>query len=311
MSTSNAGAPAAGGRGLPLWLLLAIVLLAWGGNWPITKLALADAPPLWFTATRITLAAVLIAVIARVAGDPILPDRPARARLAVIGLCQVALLLSLTTISLRYLPASQAVLIAYSLPLWTWVIGRMLGDEPPSRAKLPGLLIGFGGLVLLVGPQAMADWGSDPLLGAALVLISTLGWATGTCLYRGLPPARSFWPQLFWQIAVSVPPVWLAHFWFEPGLGPRWTGQLGFLLAYNVVVPMTLAFWCWLRVLKVMRASTASQMIMLAPVVGFTSSAWMFDEPLPPLLLVSAALILGGSWLTVRVDRAAARPAAR
>lgn len=291
--------------------MLAIVLLAWGGNWPITKFALQDAPPLWFTGMRITLAALFIAVIARIAGDPILPDRAARARLTVIGLCQVGLLLSLTTISLRYIPASQGVLIAYSLPLWTWAIGRMLGDEPASTAKLPGLLIGFAGLVLLVGPQAIGDWGADPLLGAVLVLISTLAWATGTCLYRGLPPARSSWSQLFWQIIVSVPLVWIAHFWFEAGLGPNWTWRLGIVLAYNVAVPMTLAFWCWLRVLKVMRASTASQMVMLAPVVGFTSSAWLFDEPVPPLVLLSAALILGGSWLTVRVDKAAAKTSSR
>ena len=55
--------------------LLAVVVLAWGINWPITKIIVRDVPPLWATSLRCAIAAVVLAVVLRMRGIFVVPKR--------------------------------------------------------------------------------------------------------------------------------------------------------------------------------------------------------------------------------------------
>jgi drug/metabolite transporter (DMT)-like permease len=287
-------------------LMLALIVIAWGGNYALVKLALEDISPFTFNVLRFGGAAAVIALLAGVRGRQLLPVRGERAALALVGFCQVTVMLGFTSVGLLWIEASRAVLIAYTMPLWALLLGHLILGERITAARLAGAAIGFAGLGLLFNPLAM-DWTREELLlGSAIAVCGSVGWAAGSTLYRTRAWRTPYWAQVFWQAFIGCLPLGLLALLFERGAPIDPTLQLGALVVYNWLIPAALAYWCWAQVLSRMSAATAGQILMLAPVYGVGLAALIFDEPLRPMLLASGLLILAGAWLTLRARAAPA-----
>jgi drug/metabolite transporter (DMT)-like permease len=152
-------------------------------------------------------------------------------------------------------------------------------------------------MAILTNPLAM-PWNAVTIPGVVSALAATIAWALGSVLYRRNKWQSTFWQQVFWQLAASgivlaVPAVMLE--WNHP---IRFTPQLILNTVYNVLVPTALAFWCWSQALTRLRASTASQILLLSPVYGVAQSHFVLGEPLTPAVLASAACVIIGACLT-------------
>jgi drug/metabolite transporter (DMT)-like permease len=66
-----------------------------------------------------------------------------------------------------------------------------------------------------------------------------------------------------------------------------------------VLVPTALAYWCWAQALSRIRASTASQVLLLSPVFGVIQSSLVLGEPLGPVVVASGCCIICGAALTL------------
>ncbi len=153
--------PPSGRAGPPraVYLYLAVVVVTWAGNWPLMKLALADAPPLLFVLLRMTGTLALLAPALLVMRQPLLPIRGERPGLFVVGLFQVAGFLIFGIRGLSLVPSGRAIVLAYTMPLWAIPIGLWLGQERLARGQLLGAALGFAGLVLFMNPS-LVDWRS-------------------------------------------------------------------------------------------------------------------------------------------------------
>ena len=80
----------------------------------------------------------------------------------------------------------------------------------------------------------------------------------------------------------------------------RWTPTLILVLAYNWVVTTALGYFLWNKVLAVMPAGVAGQVMALTPVGGFLLSIAIFGGEITADVVVSIALIVGGIILTLR-----------
>jgi len=162
--------------------------------------------------------------------------------------------------------------LAYTMPLWAIPIGLFLWPEPLDRAQLIGAAIGFAGLVLFMNP-GLVDWGNGHILaGNALLLLASILWALGSCLYRRFSWRSPFWVQTFWQLAVSIVPVGAIVLIEAPGGPVHWSPELVAILAYNCIVTTALGYFLWGKVLSMMPAATAGQVLMLTPIGGFVLS---------------------------------------
>ena len=138
-----------------------------------------------------------------------------------------------------------------------------------DRAQLIGAAIGFAGLVLFMNP-GLVDWGNGHILaGNALLLLAAILWALGSCLYRRFSWRSPFWVQTFWQLAVSIVPVGAIVLIEAPGEPVHWSPELVAILAYNCIVTTALGYFLWGKVLSMMPAATAGQVLMLTPIGGF------------------------------------------
>jgi len=285
--------------------MLGLIVIAWGGNYALVKLALLDIAPFTFNVLRFAGAAAVIGSLALLSGRRVIPVTGERAMLAWVGFFQVTVMLGFTSLGLLWIEASRAVLIAYTMPLWALILGWIVLGEPITPGKLLGGCLGFFGLVMLFNPLAM-DWSrGDLLLGSAIALCGSIGWAAGSTVYRTRAWETPYWPQVFWQALIGVLPLAALALAFERNAPIDPTPRLAGLVVYNWVIPGALAYWCWANVLTRMAATTAGQFLMLAPVYGVALASLIFAEPLDPMLVTSGALILTGAWLTLRAGASA------
>jgi drug/metabolite transporter (DMT)-like permease len=287
---------------LPLiaFLYLAIMVIIWAGNWPLMKLALGQIPPLIFVLLRLSGSLFFIVPPLIVSRIGLLPRHDERWTLFWVGQLQVGGFLICSAIGLAIVPAGRAIILAYTMPLWAIPIGLFIWPEPFRRAQLAGAAIGFAGLILFLNPS-LVDWSDGrALAGNALLLLAAIMWAFGSCLYRRQPWHSPFWVQTFWQLVVSIVPIG-AILLTGAGGGPiRWSPGLVAIVAYNCVVTTALGYFLWGRVLSMMPATTAGQVLTLTPIGGFGLSLLVFGGTLSVDVLVSILLIITGIFVTLR-----------
>jgi drug/metabolite transporter (DMT)-like permease len=282
------------------FVFLAVMIISWAGNWPLMKLALGQVPPLVFVLLRLIGSLALIAPALVATRQPLLPVRGERLSLFWVGQLQVAGFLICSIIGLAIVPAGRAIVLAYTMPLWAIPIGLFLWPEPLGRGRLIGAAIGFAGLVLFMNP-GLVDWGNGGVLaGNTLLLLAAILWALGSCLYRRQAWHSPFWVQTFWQLAVSIAPV-AAIVLIGPAAGPvYWSPGLIAILAYNCIVTTALGYFLWGKVLSMMPATTAGQVLTLTPVGGFVLSTLIFGGTVSADIVLSVILIVGGIFVTLR-----------
>jgi drug/metabolite transporter (DMT)-like permease len=282
------------------FVYLAVMIVTWAANWPLMKLALGQLPPLIFVLLRLSGSVALIAPVLAVTRQPLLPARGERLRLFWVGQLQVAGFLLCSTIGLRLVPADRAIVLAYTMPLWAVPIGLFLWREALGAAQLAGVAIGFVGLLLFMNP-GLVDWRDGRIMaGNALLLTAAILWALGSCLYRRYSWRSSLPVQTFWQLAVSVVPVMAIVLAGVAGGPVRWSPELVAILAYNCIVTTALGYFLWGRVLSMVPAATAGQVLTLTPIVGSGLSWLVFGGTPSADVVASIALIAGGIFVTLR-----------
>lgn len=283
-----------------VYLYLAVVVLTWAGNWPLMKLALADAPPLTFVLIRMigTLGLLIPALLAF--RSPLLPARGERGGLFLVGLFQVAGFMLFSIIGLSIVPAGRAIVLGYTMPLWAIPIEFWLEPNRLGRAQLVGGAIGFAGLMLFMNPGLM-DWGDGRILaGNALLILAAICWALGSILYRRQVWRSTFWAQTFWQLAISTPIIALCALPAVTTQPVHWSPLLLAVLAYNWVVTTALGYFLWNKVLSVMSAGVAGQVMALTPIGGFLLSTAIFGGTVTFDIIASIVLIVAGIIVTLR-----------
>jgi drug/metabolite transporter (DMT)-like permease len=283
-----------------VYVYLAVIVVTWAGNWPLMKLALANAPPLQFVLVRLAGTITLLGPFLLAIGAPLLPVGGERLGLCGVGLLQVAAFLIFSIIGLAIVPPGRAIVLAYTMPLWAIPIGLTIWPEAFGWRQLAGAAVGFAGLVLFMNP-GLVDWSDrHALAGNGLLILAAICWALGSCYYRRRVWRSPFWTQTFWQLAVSVPPVAVIALSAMAGGSIHWSPGLVAILAYNWIVTTALGYFLWSRVLTMMSASVAGQVLALTPIGGFLLSIAIFGGDIGGDVIVSIGLIIAGIVLTLR-----------
>jgi drug/metabolite transporter (DMT)-like permease len=290
--------PARARQNLVLALLLLFVVGAWGANYVITKIAVRTNGPWAFNALRYTTAATLLAawLCCQNGWRSLMPARNEVGRIALTGLLQIFLTTSSTNWALTHIDANRTILIAYSMPIWALFFGFFLSRDLVSLQSVISVGLGFGGLALFCAPWSM-DWTSyDALAGSGAALLGAIGWALGAVLYRRFTWTSTLAQQIFVQVVATAVTAVLCAFAFEQRPLVL-DAQYGLIVLYNALVPTILAFWFWAKILTLIPASTAGQFVLLSPIVGILLGSLVLGEAITSMLIISAAMILGGALL--------------
>lgn len=285
---------------------LLVTAFAWGLNWPVMKLLMRDWPPFAFRVIAGAGAISLLAAVARGQGDALRPPRGQRGRLAVAAVLNVTSWSGLAPLSLFWLDAAEAAIIAYTMPVWATVLAWPILGERPTPARLAGLALGLSGVVLLMAGPLLAGSSApaspaDKLPGVAAMLGTALMFASGTVFTKRWPVAMAPVPLVAWQLAIGLLPVAAVALAFEWPVDPGRVTWVGWAcLAYVAVVAQVVAYLVWFRALRRLPASTAAIGSLLVPVIGVLGSGLVLGEPLGLRHAVALAMTLGGVVLAAR-----------
>ncbi len=278
-----------------VWIALGTVYVIWGSTYLGIELTGETIPPLFAVGVRFLAAALLmLGFTAWRRGTHVLRvGRRELASCAVIG----ALLPgsnAVLFVAERHVPIGLSALIIGGVPLWIVLLRTITGDRPP-RAALAGVIIGFGGLVLLVRPN-----GGSPLWALLLVVCSSLMWATGSFLSSKLPlPADAFAATSFEMLVggLILLPIGLAttHPHFSQFSGRSISGFF-YLVTIGSVVGYTAYVWL-LDNAPLGRVATYAY---VNPVVAIALGAIVLHESLTWTIGIGAALVLACVAIVVR-----------
>src|ERR1051325_4588791 len=132
-------------------MFLAITSLGWGFNWPVTKFLLGELPPLTLRGGTGVIGAGLLAVLAVIWGQSLRVDPTQWPRLVVAALLNVMGWMVLMGLALLWLPASEAALIAYTMPVWASLLAWPVLGERPTVLRTVALVMAFAGLAVIMG----------------------------------------------------------------------------------------------------------------------------------------------------------------
>ena len=156
--------------GLTDWGLLLLLSLLWGGAFFFVGIAVHSLPPLTIVAGRLVGAAIVLHLALRLTGERF-PAAPAvLAAFLAMGVLNNAIPFTLFSWGQQHIASALAAIFNATTPLFTVLIAQLLtDDEKLTAGRGLGVLVGFGGVVVMVGPKLLA--GVDASLLAALACL--------------------------------------------------------------------------------------------------------------------------------------------
>ena len=277
-------------------LFLAITSIGWGFNWPVTKFLLSELPPLTLRGTTGVIGAALLAALALLRGQSLAVDRPMWPRLVMAGLLNVSAWMVLMGLALLWLPASEAALIAYTMPVWASLIAWPVLGERPTVLRTLGLVMAFAGLASIMGGNGIAA-SAEKAPGIIMALSGALGFAIGTVFSKKYPIHLPPITAAAWQIGIGCLPISVIGLMIETTHLDKVTPTGWWLLVYSTVVQFCIAYVSWFAALSRLPASVAAIGTMAVPVIGVVASALALHEPLgagqiAALIFTLAAVVL-------------------
>lgn len=259
-------------------VVLALLTLVWGFNWPVMKLGVASYPPLSFRAISIWLGVPVLWLALRWLRVPLALPRAHWGELLKLALANMFVWHALIILSVEALSSGRAAILGYTMPIFSALLGALLFATPLARRGWVGVGAAALGVSLLlwheVGQLSGRPWA---VFGA---LVAAASWALGTqWLRRTTIPAPtlalSFWMTLLAAVVMSA----LAAV-FE---APRWTlpdAPTRLAILYNAVLIFGFAHAAWFYLARSLPPVASTLSVMLIPVIGVYSGAWALGESL-------------------------------
>lgn len=272
------------------WFSIIALGLIWGGTFMVISLALRGYGPITVACARTSLGALAVLGLLRLTGRR-LPRGAAIWRSAIpIGLLSTAVPFFLLSWGQQYVPSAFAGLSMAAVPLFVLPLAHLFSDEPLSPRKALGFGIGFVGVLVLLGPQALQANGA--LLPAIACLAAALCYAVSSILTRRCPPVD---PMGLAAATLMVGAVVLVPAMLAIEGVPPWAGTVpGLAILFLGFVPTALA--ALLRI-SVTRSAGSGFMTLTnyqVPLWSVGFGAVILGETLPHSFFAALGLILAG-----------------
>ncbi|MCF6327641.1 MAG: DMT family transporter [Devosiaceae bacterium] len=269
------------------WINGFIGMLIFSASLPATRAAVADFDPVFLTAARASIAAILGAMLLFLYQEKL----PGKADVFSIFIVAIGVVIGfplLTALALQQISASYSIVFIGLLPLSTAIFGVLRAGERPGLPFWVFACIGSA----IVGGFALSSGVSNSFLGntymAGAIIICGFGYAEGARLARTL----GGWQTISWALVLSLPfMVILAVFsWPDSfaNIGPdAWIG-----LVYVSVFSMLVGFVFWYRGLAQGGIAEVGQLQLLQPFFGLMLAAVLLGETVTFAMMVVSAMVI-------------------
>jgi drug/metabolite transporter (DMT)-like permease len=314
--------PPASPRRPPIWIGLLILYVVWGSTYLGIAIAVDTIPPFLMAATRFLIAGFVLVgwSVAREGRGLVLPSAREWRDSAIVAALLLGGGMGMVAFGEQTVPSGITALLIAMMPVWVAILGRLFLGERLPRLAVVGIVVGFGGVAILIGPSALGGSGALDGLGLAAIIASPISWASGSLFasHRAVLPRLPLLATGIQMICgglvlavMSLVSGELSGFRLD-GVSPASLGALAYLTVVGSLVAFTAYGW----LLRVAPLPLIATYAYVNPVVAVALGAVVRNEPVDPRTLVAGAVIVFAVALIVtargrmRAPREAAAPGA-
>lgn len=218
--------------------------------------------------------------------------------IAILGIVQFAVVVTLLNYALQFIPSARAALIFATFPLLTMIIAAALGREQVTLPKALGVLLTIAGVGLALGEKVVqpgrpaVTW-----IGEAAVFASAFSGAVCSVLYR--PYLRKYPTLPVSALAMVASVVFLGFFAAGEGFFqavPDFTAG-GWLAVLFIGISSGVGYYLWLWALNRTAATNVTIFLALSPVTATILGALFLGEGMTMMIVVGLGCVAAGLWL--------------
>ena len=278
------------------WAILLSLALIWGGAFFFISVAVRHVPPLTYVWMRLSFAAVALWLWSWWRGDKVALPPSLWGSMLLLALLNNAIPFVLFGWGQTHIAAGLASILNATTPIWGVLVAHLFThDEQLSSRKLAGILLGFGGVAVMIGPAFLTSLGGN-LLPQLACLVAALCYALAGVWARrfraqGVPPMTVSIGQLTAGAAVMLPIALIVD---RP-----WSIPAPPLTAWGAILALALlcsafAYVLYFRLIDRAGATNALLVTLLTPPVAILLGALFLGELLDPRDILGLALIALG-----------------
>ncbi len=277
------------------WLAFAAISLIWGVPYLFIKIAVdGGVTPLTLAWTRVTMAAVVLLGLAWRAGSLSTPRGRGRWLLAY-AVAEISIPFPLIAAGEVHVASSLAAIIIAAVPLVGALLAiRFDAAELPTPLRALGLVVGFGGVMLLVGVDVAGN--AKELLGACAILLAAVGYAIGPMVVKhrlaSLDPRAAMGASLAIASLLLAPAAAIDR----PHAAPT-AGAIAAVVVLGLLCT-AVAFVIFTVLIREAGTSRATVITYVNPVIAVALGVVLLGERPGAGAVAGLLLILAGSWLS-------------
>jgi drug/metabolite transporter (DMT)-like permease len=293
----NSAAKQGSASSAAIWSALIAIYIVWGSTYLAIRFAVETMPPFLTAGFRFLIAGGVLYILRRLRGDKA-PLRLEWRSAAIVGLFLLVGGNGGVMWAEQRVASGIAALLIASLPLWIVLLDSVRsGGRRPGRWVIVGVLVGFAGIIILIGPaQLIGIQGQVDLVGGVVLLLAALSWAVGSLYNRGARLPDS--PLLGTGMEMLVGSLGLFILgtvtgeWYQMEITMFSSRSLlGF--AYLVVFGSWVGFASYVWLLRVAPTMLVSTYAYVNPLVAILLGSVLAGEALTARVVLAAIFILG------------------
>ena len=278
------------------WLILLALAVVWGSAFMFIGVAVHHVQPLTYVWLRIAIAAAGMWAFIKVSGGKVELPRKVWGSMIVLALLNNAIPFALFGWGQTHIASGLASILNAMTPIWGVVVAHFLThDERLTPRKVAGVMLGFGGVAVMIGPSLLSSLGANALaqlacVSAGLLYALAAVWARGFRA-QGITPLSVTTGQLTAGAIIMFP---VAMFVDRP-----WTHAMPPLTAWGAIIALALlcsafAYVLYFRLIDSAGATNALLVTLLVPPVAILLGSLFLGEHLAPQDFIGLALIAFG-----------------
>jgi drug/metabolite transporter (DMT)-like permease len=280
-----------------VWLALIALYIVWGSTYFGIKVAIETIPPFFHAAVRFFISGLILVIWQKAAGHQ-MPTRKQWVSTAIIGTLLLLGGNGLVSWAEQFIPSGIAALIIGSVPLFL-VIAEAIRPKgvKPNWFTILGLLIGFVGIFILVGPEEIS--GSNEQLhplGVVALLFACALWAAGSVYSKSADLPKSSLmttgaEMLMGSLSLLIVSLLTGELkgWEVAEVSTRSI----YALLYLVAIGSLVGFGSYVWLLQNAPISLVATYAYVNPIVAVLLGSWFGNEPLEPHIWIATAFIIG------------------
>ncbi len=277
-----------------LYILLILVVLAWGLSWPANKEGLNYAPPLWFASMRLGFATIAMFILTFFLKKLICPSWKDLPLILAVGIFQIAFFILFINLGLELGTSGRSAILVYTTPLWVMPLAILIFKEHSSLLKWLGFVLGLIGVLIMVGPWEM-DWSNPAVrIGTIFLLLASISFSISILCARHMTWHHTPLELIPWQLLIASILLITIACVYNPHPAIHWSLTAGICVFYTAIIATALGFWGISVLSKELTSIIMSLSFLGVPVSGVIFSIILLHEALPLFMIVAMIFIVLG-----------------